>query len=52
MINGKTITALTFLPAETVVNGQSRSFSSSTGDLVYNATFSDKSQAIFNVVFP
>jgi hypothetical protein len=52
VIGGKTITALTFLPAETLVNGQARSFSPSTGDLVYNATFSDKSQAIFNVVFP
>jgi hypothetical protein len=52
VIGAKTITALTFLPAETLVNGQTRSFSPSTGDLVYNATFSDKSQAIFNVVFP
>jgi hypothetical protein len=48
---GKTITSLSFLPNETVVNGQTRSFSPSTGDLVYNATFSDRSQAVFNVVF-
>ena len=48
----KTITALAFLPPETLVNGQARSFSPSTGDLVYNATFSDKSTAIYNVVFP
>ncbi len=56
VLNGKTITALAFLPAETTTNalvvGQGRSFSPSTGDLVYNAAFSDKSQAIFNVVFP
>jgi hypothetical protein len=51
ILNGKTITALSFLPAETFVNGQTRSFSPSTGDLIYNATFSDKSHAIFNVVF-
>jgi sugar lactone lactonase YvrE len=53
---GKTITALSFLPTESGGNalaaGQTRSFSAATGDLVYNATFSDKSQAIFNVVYP
>jgi hypothetical protein len=48
----KTITTLRFLPTEALVNGQTRSFSPSTGDLVYKVTFSDKSQAIFNVVFP
>ncbi len=52
MVNGETVTGLAFLPAETVVNGQSRSFAQGDGDLVYLATFSDKSQAIFNVVFP
>ncbi len=52
VINGKTLTALAFLPAETFVNGQARSFSAPTGDLVYNATFNDGSKAIFNVVFP
>jgi hypothetical protein len=56
VLNGKTITALAFLPAETStgnapVNGQGRGLSPSTGDLIYNATFSDKSTAIFNVVF-
>ncbi len=54
-LNGKTITALAFLPAELTTNlavaGQGRGFSGSTGDLIYNATFSDKSTAIFNVVF-
>jgi hypothetical protein len=56
VLNAKIITALAFLPAETstgnaAVNGQGRGLSPSTGDLIYNATFSDKSTAIFNVVF-
>jgi kumamolisin len=52
ILNGKTVTALQFLPSPAIVNGQDRSFSAATGDLVYLATFSDKSTAIFNVVFP
>ena len=52
ILNGKTVTGLAFLPAETYVNGQSRSFAQVNGDLVYLATFSDKSTAIYNVVFP
>jgi hypothetical protein len=57
VLEGETITALSFLPAEpstgnAPVNGQARSFSPGSGDLIYNATFSDKSEAIFNVVFP
>jgi kumamolisin len=52
ILNGKTITALSILSSPAYVNGQDRSFSASTGDLVYLATFSDKSTAIFNVVFP
>ena len=51
VVNGKTITGLAFLPAETTVNGQSRSFDQTNGDIVYLATFSDKSTAILNVVF-
>ena len=47
----KTITSLAFLPAETTVNGQTRSFDQTNGDIVYLATFSDKSTAILNVVF-
>jgi hypothetical protein len=39
VINDRTIMALTFLPAETFVNGQGRSFDPSSGDLVYNAIF-------------
>ena len=52
VLNGKTITALAFLPSMSLVNGQTRSFSPSTGDLIYTATFADHSQSIFNVVFP
>ncbi len=52
VLNGKTVTGLAFLPAETYVDGQTRSFAQGNGDLVYLATFSDKSTAIFNVVFP
>jgi hypothetical protein len=52
VLDGKTVAAVAFLSPETTVNGQSRSFSQSTGDLVCTATFSDKTQAIFNVVFP
>ncbi len=51
-LNGKTISSLSFLPLETIVNGQSRNFSLLSGDLVYGATFTDSSQAILNVVFP
>ena len=51
-INGKTVTALKFLPSLLYVGGQSRSFAQGTGDLVYEATFSDKSSGIFSVTFP
>ncbi len=51
-LDGKTITTLSFLPVTTVVNGQGRSYSQERGDLVFLATFSDKSTAIYNVVFP
>jgi hypothetical protein len=51
-LGGKTITALSFLPALDYVNGQSRSFSQETGDLACRVTFGDKSTAILNVVFP
>jgi hypothetical protein len=52
IVNGKTITGLAFLPSPAYVVGQSRSFAPANGDLVYLATFSDKSTAILNVVFP
>lgn len=51
VFNGKTITALTFLPTLTTTGGQSSSVTQETGDIIYLATFSDKSQAIFKVVF-
>ena len=41
-VGGKTISKLSFLPLETVVNGQTRSFNPVTGDIVCGATFSDK----------
>ena len=52
VLNGKIITALSFLSSPAYVNGTTRSLVESTGDLVYLATFSDGSTAIFNVVFP
>ena len=52
VLNGKTVTALSFLPALPIVNGQSRSFAQANGDLVYLATFSDKSTAVLSVIFP
>ncbi len=52
----KTVSALSFLPTEASTNAivadQTRSLSPVTGDLIYTATFTDKSQGIFNVVFP
>ena len=50
-LDGKVITALSFLPAAAGVSGQSRSFSQTTGDLVYKATFADGSTGIYKVVF-
>jgi hypothetical protein len=51
-LGGQTIKKLTFLPSPTGVGGQTRSFSQTTGDLVYSATFIDGSSGIFKVVFP
>jgi len=51
-LNGKTITALTFLAAIDSEAGQTRSFAQSTGDLLYKATFADGSWGIYKVVFP
>ena len=48
ILNGKTVTALSFAPGSC----QSRNFAPSTGDLVYIATFSDKSSGIFGVDLP
>jgi hypothetical protein len=51
-VTGKVIKTLAFLPSISGVNGQTRSFSQTTGDLVYSATFTDKSAGIFKVVVP
>jgi hypothetical protein len=51
-INGKTITALTFLSSVNSEEGQTRSFAQSTGDILYKATFADGSWGIYKVVFP
>jgi len=52
IFNGETITALTFMPVVPYVGGQSRNFDLGTGDLVYQATFSNHEGAILEVVFP
>ena len=53
-VNGvnKTITSVSLLPSLPQLANQSRSFAPQNGDLVYLATFSDGSTAIYNVVFP
>jgi len=45
------VTKLSFLPVAAGVSGQTRSFSQSTGDLLYKATFADSSTAIYEVIF-
>jgi len=50
--NGQIISSLSFLPILSHVGGQSRNFTQGTGDLVYEATFTDKTSAIFEVTFP
>jgi hypothetical protein len=50
----ETIASLLGTPpsASAIVAGQPWSVSPATGDVIYTATFTDKKQAIFNVVFP
>jgi hypothetical protein len=50
--NGKTIKTLAFLNGKKPALGQTRHFSQATGDVLYTATFTDKSAGIFKVVFP
>ncbi len=50
-VNGKVITGLRFLPTLTQVQGQTRNFSQATGNLIYEAIFSDKTRGIFSVTF-
>ncbi len=52
IFNGWTMTGLTFMPVLPYVGGQSRNFDQATGDLVYQATFSNHMGAILEVVFP
>jgi len=52
LLPGKTIATLSFLPSLPQLANQSRSFAPPNGDLAYLVTFSDKSTAIYNVVFP
>lgn len=49
---GMVVKALSFLTSPSVVSGQTRSFSQSTGNLLYRATFADGSSGIFKVVLP
>jgi hypothetical protein len=51
ILGNKTISKLTFLPVSPSGAGQTRSFARN-GDFAYLATFTDKSTAILNVVFP
>jgi len=48
----KMIQSLSFLNSSTVTSGQTRHFSQDTGNLLYNATFTDGTQAIVKVIFP
>jgi hypothetical protein len=48
-VAGKTIAKLVFLPTETCVNGQTRSFTP-TGDLTLAATFTDKTTGLIKVI--
>jgi hypothetical protein len=52
VVHGKLITGLSFIAPQNNVNGQGRSVSQDTGDLVYVATFGDTTTAIIKVVFP
>jgi hypothetical protein len=49
---GKTIASFSFLPGETLVGSQTRSFIQDSGDLAYLVTNTDGSAAILKVVFP
>lgn len=51
-LDGKTVSGLSFLPNLAFVMGQSRNFTQERGDLSLLATFSDKSTAIFRILFP
>ena len=52
ILDGKTITGLSFLPKLSYAGGQSRNFAPATGDLLYEAMFSNRTSGIFEVIFP
>jgi hypothetical protein len=55
VVSGKTISSLAFLPAAPsggTAYGTARGMAPTNGNLTYLATFSDKTTAIINVVFP
>ena len=49
---GKTIASFRFLPTEAFVNGQTRGFGPTTGQLVANVTYADKTTGIAEVITP
>ena len=51
-LGGKTVQGISFLSPVVMEAGQTRSFSQSTGDILYKAAFSDGSWGIYKVVFP
>ncbi len=50
-VSGSMITSLVFLPAESYVSGQTRSFDQPTGNLLYKVTLRNGTSAIYNVDF-
>ncbi len=51
-VNGQTVKTLTFLPVLKTIGGESRNISQSTGNLLYQATFTNKTSSIYTVIFP
>ena len=51
-VNGKTITALSFLTTVAAEGGQKRDYAQNSGDLLIKCTFSDTTWGIVRVVFP
>jgi kumamolisin len=51
IVNGEQIKSLSFLPILPRIGSQTRNFSQTTGDLVYQVTFADQTTAIFEVTF-
>lgn len=51
-LNGKEVKDLSFLAPAAGATGQTRSYTQNTGDILYKATFTDNSWAVYKVVFP